>query len=300
MKKAIIIGANSYIARNLIETLKSNTDIEVTICCDYQDCHFDNVDSYQKINVLDSDSLKQLDLKVDHIFFFTGKTGTAAGFDEYDSFIDINEKSLLNLLSVYKRQESRAKIIFPSTRLVYKGKEGLQKEDSEKEFKTVYAMNKFACEQYLEMYASVYGIRYCIFRICVPYGSLVPGASSYGTAEFMIERASKGENITLFGDGSVRRTLTYIGDLCETLLAGALSPVCENDIFNVGGEDYSLSDMASLIAKKYNVKVGYKKWPEIALKIESGDTVFDSDKLDDLIGYKRKTSFSDWILRGGE
>jgi len=298
MKKTVIIGANSYMARNLIKVIEDRSDIEITALYDYQDKNLDCSSLYQQINILDLNAFKTINLKADQIFYFSGKTGTAAGFDQYDSFIDVNEKGLLNLLTVYREQQSRAKILFPSTRLVYKGKKGLLKEDSENEFKTIYAMNKFACEQYLNMYASVYGIKYCIFRICVPYGSLISGASSYGTAEFMIDRAQRGENITLFGDGSVRRTLTYINDICETLISGALSSDCENDIFNIGGEDYSLSKMASMIAKKYNVSVEYNEWPEIALKIESSDTVFDSKKLDNIIKYERKMTFKKWILHG--
>ena len=297
MKKAIVIGANSYIARNLTKISSDRKDIEITALYDCLDHHFDYATAYQQINILDMDSLKSIDLDVDFIFFFTGKTGTAVGFDHYDDFIDVNEKALLNLLTEYRNQQSQAKIIFPSTRLVYKGKNGPLKEDSEKEFKTVYAINKFACEQYLEMYASVYGVNYSIFRICVPYGSLIPGASSYGTAEIMISRAKKGKNITVFGDGSVRRTLTYIGDICETLISGALLTDHKNDIFNIGGEDYSLFEMATLIAEKYNVAVEYADWPEVALKIESGDTVFDSGKLDRSLGNIRRQTFKEWILK---
>jgi len=299
--KAIIVGANSYIARNMIKVLKNNEAVELVAAYDRQGHHNDDIKTYRQIDILDMESLKTADLKADHIFFFTGKTGTEAGFDQYDSFIDINEKGLLNLLTVYREQQSRAKIIFPSTRLVYKGKPGPQKEDSEKEFKTLYAVNKFACEQYLKMYAAVYGVKYCIFRICVPYGTLVRGASSYGTAEFMLERARKGENITLFGDGSIRRTLTYIEDLCKIMISGAMSPNCENDVFNIGGEDYSLRDMADLIAEKYNAQVEYVKWPETALKIESGDTVFESGKLDSIIEYNRSMTFEKWLQneRGG-
>jgi hypothetical protein len=39
-----------------------------------------------------------------------------------------------------------------------------------------------------------------------------------------------------------------------------------------------------LIAKKYCVCVEYIPWSEIALKIESGDTVFDRTKIDTLLG----------------
>jgi len=296
-KKATIIGANSYIARNMIHVLVNRKDVEAVALYDYQSEHIDGMPNYKQINVLEEASLGFADLDVDLIFFFTGKTGTAVSFDDYDLFVDVNEKSLLNLITVYKKQQSRAKIIFPSSRLVYKGKEGVLNEDSEKEFKTIYAINKFACEQYLNMYAKIFGVRYCIFRVCVPYGTLIHGASSYGTAEFMLERALNGNNVTLYGDGSVRRTLTYIKDLCETILLGALSSKCENDVFNIGGEDYSLFEMASLIAEKYNVSVIFEKWPELAYKIESGDTVFDSGKLDKNLDYKRQMTFKKWILQ---
>ena len=279
MKRAIIIGANSYIARNMIHVLGDRKGAEVVALYDCQSEHSDGASNYRQIDILDETSLALVDLDVDLIFFFAGKTGTAAGFENYDLFIDVNEKGLLNLLSAYRKQQSRAKIIFPSSRLVYKGKKGALKEDSEKEFKTVYAINKFACEQYLKMYATSFDVRYCIFRICVPYGTLIPGASSYGTAEFMLERAQAGNNISLYGDGSVRRTLTYIKDLCETMLLGALSSECENDVFNIGGEDYSLFEMASLIVEKYKVSIEFEEWPELAQKIESGDTVFDSGML---------------------
>ena len=125
--------------------------------------------------------------------------------------------------------------------------------------------------------------------------TLIEGASSYGTAEFMISKASKGENISLYGDGSVRRTLTYMEDLCKVMIEGAMSNSCKNDVYNIGGEDYSLKEMAELISNKYEVGVDYIPYPEIALKIESGDTVFDDTKLNQIIPMKYKGAFVKWI-----
>jgi len=294
LKKTAIIGANSYIARNIIYVLGQNPELYELALYDYKEEQMDGLENYKSIKVLSKESVKNIDFDCDVIFMFVGKTGSANGFDDVDKCIDINERSLLNILNEYRAQKSTAKIIFPSTRLVYKGKSGKLKEDAEKEFKTIYAINKYACEQYLEMYNRVYGVQYCIFRICIPYGTLIPNASSYGTAEFMLSKATKGENITLYGDGSGRRTLTYMGDLCNVLIAGALSDQCVNDNFNVGGEDYSLLEMATFIAGKYGVEVEFVPWPEVALKIESGNTVFDSGKLD--IYYKSYfMKFRDWI-----
>ena len=292
--KIAVIGANSYIARNFVNTVKKKEQVVLSLY-DAQPQSVDGEDGYTQISVLEEGGLAALDLSVDLIYMFVGKTGTAEGFDNPKLFLEINELALLNVLNEYRRQHSQAKILFPSTRLVYSGKKGPQKEDADKDAKTLYAVNKLACERYLEMYRNVYGVRYCIVRICLPYGTLIPGASSYGTAEFMLKKAMAGEDISLYGDGSVRRTLTYMGDICELLYLAGVTPACENDVFNFGGEDYSLKEMADLIAGAYGVGVKYVPWPEIAEKIESGDTVFDAGKLETILGGFQYTGFSDWL-----
>lgn len=296
-KKIAIIGANSYIARNVIYFLRQTPELYELTLYDRRDSQVDGLENYISFDVLSKESLKNINFDVDIVFVFVGKTGSMNGFDDPDIFIDINERSMLNILNEYRLQKSLAKIIFPSTRLVYKGGGDKLKEDDEKEFNTLYAINKYACEQYLEMYSRIYGIKYCVFRICLPYGTLILNASSYGTAEFMLSKATKGENITLYGDGSARRTITYIGYLCNVMVNGALSDKCINDVFNVGGENYSLLEMATLISEKYGVKVEFIQWPESALKIESGDTVFNSEKLDCVLKINNNTTFSEWIKK---
>ncbi len=295
MKKVAVLGANGYIARNLIYVLKRDHPDYELFLYGREERYVDGEGNYTTIDMTDKESTKKINLNVDIVFMLVGRTGSVNGFDEYDSFIDINERTLLNLLAEYRRQGSKARIIYPSTRLVYKGKPGPQKEESEKAFKTVYAINKYACEQYLEQFHRVYGVQYTILRVCIPYGTLIPEASSYGTAEFMLVKATKGENISLYGDGSVRRTLTYMEDLCVTMIEAALSDECANDVFNVGGEDYSLKEMAELIARKYGVGVDLVSGPDVALKIESGDTVFDSEKLDAAIGRYIQNKFTAWV-----
>ncbi len=292
--KIAVIGANSYIARNFVHTVKNREQVSLFLY-DAQPQSVDGEEQYRQISVLEPDGLKALDLAVDLVYMFVGKTGTAEGFDDPKLFVEINELALLHVLNEYRRQQSKAKVLFPSTRLVYSGKKGPQKEDAAKEAKTIYAANKLACERYLKMYQNVYGVRYCIVRICLPYGTLIPGASSYGTAEFMLKKASAGEDICLYGDGSVRRTLTFMGDICELLYQVGVTPACENDVYNFGGEDYSLKEMAELIAEAYGVEVSYVPWPEIAEKIESGDTVFDGGKLEGILGGYHYKKFSDWV-----
>jgi hypothetical protein len=43
-----------------------------------------------------------------------------------------------------------------------------------------------------------------------------------------------------------------------------------------------------MIAEKYKVAVTYKEWNALDLAIESGDTIFDSTKLDALLSRTRQ------------
>ena len=293
--KVAIIGANSYIARNLVYFVRQQEcDVEWRLY-DAVETQVDGEANYKQINLLDKESVAQMDLDCDLIYMFVGKTGSAVGFDQYELFNNINQTTLLNVIDEYRRQKSGAKIIFPSTRLVYKGQERPLKESDEKEYKTIYAINKFACEQYLEAYNRVYGVKYCTLRLCIPYGTLIPNASSYGTLEFMLKRATNGEDVTLFGDGKQRRTFTYMEDVCDVFWQAGISEECVNDVYNIGGEDYSLLEVAQMVAGKYGVNVVNVPWPETERLIESGSTVFDSEKLDGVIGNRYRMWVKHWL-----
>lgn len=295
-KRIIIIGANSYIARNVIYCLNRDYNHYNLELYDRADKHKDGHANYCKIDLTNESGIDGINLEnADVVYVFTGKTGSLNSFEEYKTFLDVNELVLLNILKGYRKQSSKAKIVFPSTRLVYKGKIGRLKEDDEKEFKTIYAMNKYSCEQYLMQQSSLYNIRYCIFRICVPYGTMVKGAISYGTAGFMLRNAMEGRPITLYGEGASRRSLTHIEDLCDSLIKGALSDQCINNIYNIGGEDYSLSEMANIIAAHYGVGVDYIPWPKEELVIETGDTVFDDEKLRRAVSLQKQRRFEEWV-----
>ena len=145
-----------------------------------------------------------------------------------------------------------------------------------------------------------------VVRICVPYGSLVPGAYSYGTVGFFVTQVEMGGPITLYGDGQVWRTFTHVGDIAEAVYR--LSQDGGTGVFNVGGMKYSLEEVARMIAERKGARVEFVPWPELAHRLESGSTFFDASRLDMAIGmltYRDVASFvdevcSDTALEGGD
>ena len=299
MKQNItIVGANSYIARNLIRVI--DKDKFELFLYDRDESHFDGYANYSYLDILNPQAVERIKWDCENLFWFSGATGTSVGFEEYKSFVEVNELGLLNALSAHIKAQSKSKIVFPSTRLVYKGSDEPLTEDCEKEFKTPYALNKFSCENYLKMFYDMFGIPYCVFRICLPYGEVGGIGSnegeSFGTVGAFSKAAKNTKLITIYGDGAQKRTLTHMSDLCEIMWQGAQSPDCHNDVYNIGGKDVlSLAEIAEEITKVFGGHVKNVPWPEFDKKLESGSTVFDSTKLDKILEYKYKYGFEQWV-----
>jgi UDP-glucose 4-epimerase len=294
MKKGLIFGSNGYLARNLTSVLlKDNFILELS---DIHEKSFDNYSFYKKTDVTINDDIKSFDFNVDYIFIFSGLTGTSIGFEKYKEFISVNEIGTINILNHIRTTSSKAKIIFPSSRLVYKGiKDKLLSEDNEKDSKTVYALNKLFGENILKIYSNLFGIDFTIFRICVPYGNLVDNNYSYGTVGNFFKVAQLGENLKIFGDGDSKRTFSHISDITNIINKTIKLKDSINEIYNIGGDTYSIKDTATLIAKKFKIDIEYIPWPEIDYKIESGDTIFNSEKIDKLLDYNYTFHFKDWL-----
>lgn len=279
MKKCAIIGSNGYIGKHIDSYLK-----QMGIIPECYDVHDITFESYTKIDLTDKFSIENINLNVDYIFLFAGLTGTHAGFDLYDKFISINEIGLLNLLDTIRKSPYRPKIIFPSTRLVYKGQDKPLKEEDEKETKTIYAVNKLACEGILQAYKASFDIPYTIFRICIPYGNISRKDYSYGLIGFFINKAMTENEITLYGNGDLKRTFTHVQDICHQMIQAAFNEKSNGEIYNIGGETYSLKEVALIISNKLSVNISNIPWPEKDLRIESNHTYFDDTKIKELLG----------------
>ena len=288
--RCAVIGGAGYIGEHLAYYLKRRG-----CACTVYDIRDGGHFSYSKLDVCDRQSFASLDLSVDYIFLFTGLSGTYVGFDNYARFNAVNELGLLNLLDAIRRSDYRPKIIFPSSRLVYKGKDVPLKETDEKESKTVYAVNKLACEGLLHAYHCSFDIPYTVFRICIPYGNVLSADYSFGTIGFFIKQASSGKDITLFGGGTLKRTFTHMEDLCFQIVEGALKEASTGEIYNVGGETLTLCQAAEVVASKFGTNVTSVPWPEKDKRIESDHTYFDDAKIQALLGgfsYRRLADFS--------
>lgn len=288
-----MLGTNGYLGRHLTHFLV-NQNINVK-AYDIQENAIIAGIKYKKFDISDITDIQEIDWNVDVVFIFSGLTGTYNGFDKYNQYMQINECGLLNVLTGIRNSSKHPRIVFPSTRLIYKGSELALTETATKETKTVYAVNKLACENILQAFQYSFDMNYTIYRICVPYGNVLSGEYSYGTVGFFINQAKSKFQICLYGDGLLRRTFTHVEDICNQIINTCNRKISKNETYNTIGESYSLKDIAQLIAEKYKVNIKFIPWPEMDLRIESGSTVFNSKKIESTFNLQLKHRFTDWL-----
>jgi UDP-glucose 4-epimerase len=295
-KSALVVGSNGYLGSNLSYQL-----IEMGVKVKLADISENSIISsnhYSQIDFTDRAGIREILKDIEIVFFFAGKTGDSQlGFNQPDQFILGNEVTLVNLLNVIKDLEIKPKVIFPSTRLIYQGSESEIDENSILDPKSVYSVNKLACENYLKIFGNCFDIDYTIFRISLPFGSIVPQYRlSYGVMSYLVNLAMNKQPLKIYGDGKQIGSLIHIQDLVNILIYASSNSETNNQIFNVGGPDhFQMGEVVKLIASKFDVGFENVNWPDISRKTDQGNLIFSSEKILNILDYKFKFNFKEWL-----
>jgi UDP-glucose 4-epimerase len=295
-KKILVVGSNGYLGSNLAQRLIDKgffvklADLAIN--------SFLESEFYTQIDFSNIGRIKAILSDIDVVFFFAGRTGDSElGFNQADQYIISNEVTLVNLLNVIKDFKKKPKVVFPSTRLIYQGSNLPLNENSELDPKSVYSVNKLACEKYLKIFSNCYGIDYTIFRISLPYGSLVyQERISYGVMSYLVSLAQQKQTLNIFGKGNQIGSLIHIDDLVEILIRGGIHEESNGEIYNVGGPDHlEMGKVVELIARTFEAPVQKVVWPEISRKTDQGNLIFDSSKILTLLNFSYKYNFIEWL-----
>ena len=146
--------------------------------------------------------------------------------------MDVNVKGTWNVATAC--QESGATLYFASTCCVY----GNQSVHPVSETRLpnpaeIYACSKLAAESVIKAFHFTYGLQYNLMRFATIYG---PGTRPALATHIFMGQALRGENITVHGDGKQTRTLTYISDLVDGIIALYNSGKV-NDVWNLSAEE---------------------------------------------------------------
>lgn len=237
-------------------------------------------------------SVKREDLTVIHI---AAMPGVRPSLENPALYVDVNINGTLNMLEVC-REFGIKRFLFASSSSVYGNnkKAPFSEDDPAEKPISIYAATKKAGELLCYTYANLYDISVICLRYFTVYGARQrPDLAIYRFTDLI----SKGQPITVYGDGSSRRDYTYIDDIIDGTRKAIVR--LENDlpnfeIYNLGEfRTVELSYLIKLIEKELGKKADIISQPG-----QPGDmaiTYADISKAKELLGYNPKTNIEDGI-----
>ena len=123
-----------------------------------------------------------------------------------------------------------------------------------------YGISKLSIEKYIRLFGYNYGLPYAILRFANPYGESQYTGRPQGAVGVFLHKIMLGEEIAIWGDGSVVRDYIYEEDVALAVEAVMNSPQIPSGIYNVGtGSGTSLNELLDIIRRESgkNCRVNY-------------------------------------------
>ena len=233
----------------------------------------------------------------DTIIHLAGETSHSKSFVNPLYDVDVNTKSTLAILEKIRTMNLKCRFILGSTFIVIGRPEKLPvTEETPCNPTTIYGSNKLASENYCKIYHNVYGLDTLIFRVTNSFGPREQYITNKNAINFLIYKAFKGEEITIFDKGNFFRDVIYISDVISGIKTIMQKGKCGNLYWISSAEKtwfYELGDWLTELTKS---KVKYVESPQYTKKVDVGNFLVDNSKLKSL-GWNIETTVKDGIKK---
>lgn len=295
-QRILVIGGMGFIGANLVERLIADR-ATVTILTPLRERHADQAARFehQGVRIIEGD-LRDRELipalvdGQDVIFNLSGQSGAVRSMEDPWTDLDINLRGNLVLLESMRASGSRARLVFVGSRLQYGKPLRLPAgEDDLGDPLCLHAVHKRTVEEYLKLYAHLFGLNYAVARVTNPYGPGQPkGRTAYGVINRLIHLALADETLPIYGDGRQLRDYVHVADVVDALLIMATADAAAGRAFNVAsGVGTSMVDVANAIIDiAGGGRVQHVAWPALAQQIETGDFVADVSRAKRELGWE--------------
>lgn len=263
----LILGASGFIGTNLTIKLTENIDNHITLIdkridyfSDIKKFNFSNVEI--KISSLDKDMDFSILEGQDVVYHLVSTNVPTTSNQHISQDIQANVLFSLTLFEACVKYDVKKVVFISSGGTVY-GKESScpLSENTPTNPISSYGVQKITIEKLLYLYSYMYGLDYRIIRLSNPYGPYQRPNGVLGAVTTFTYKALKGEEVQVYGDGSVIRDFIYIDDAVKGIL-NIVEGENKHHTFNLGcGYGTSIKEVLETIEKALGLKMNivYKK-----------------------------------------
>lgn len=260
--KILLLGAAGFIGTNLTIELAKKTEDEITLV-DRSKAFFKPIVSMdlKNVHILEADLTVDMDfdsiLKDQEVVYHLVSTTVPTTSNQH-----ISQELVSNVIFSANLFEACIrcgvkKVVFVSSGGTVCGKEVdcPLKEKTATNPISSYGVQKITIEKLLYLYRYMYGLDYRIIRLANPYGPYQRPNGVLGAVTTFTYKALKGDEITVYGDGSVVRDFIYIDDAIRAIMK-IVNGENKHRTFNLGcGYGTSIKQVLETIEKALGIKL---------------------------------------------
>lgn len=260
--KILLLGAAGFIGTNLTIELAKKTEDEITLV-DRSKAFFKPIVSMdlKNVHILEADLTVDMDfdsiLKDQEVVYHLVSTTVPTTSNQHISQeLVSNVIFSANLFEACIRCDVK-KVVFVSSGGTVYGKEVdcPLKEKTATNPISSYGVQKITIEKLLYLYRYMYGLDYRIIRLANPYGPYQRPNGVLGAVTTFTYKALKGDEITVYGDGSVVRDFIYIDDAIRAIMK-IVNGENKHRTFNLGcGYGTSIKRVLETIENALGIKL---------------------------------------------
>jgi len=237
MKRILVTGGAGAIGSHLVSNLVAQGH-KVTVLDDLSSGHKDLVpevvDFINGSITVDRNLDAAFEGRPEVVFHLAALFANQQSVDRPQLDLEVNGLGTLKVLEKCEQFDVH-RFIYTSSSCVYGHQDkNLHEENRLQDLDTPYAATKLLGEQYAKIWSQKKEFSVKIIRIFNSYGpNEFPGKYRNVIPNF-IEKAMRGESLTILGEGTETRDFTYVSDVIEGLLLASTAKEDDFGIYNIG------------------------------------------------------------------
>lgn len=261
----VILGGAGFIGTNLVKKLADDTANNITVV-DVNKKFFENIQKmrYENVSFIESafetgTDFDKLVCGSDLVYHMFSTTVPTTANQHIAEELNANVVVTSCLLEACVRQNV-GKVVFISSGGTVYGKETTcpLKEETPTYPICSYGIQKITIEKLLYLYRYMHGLDYRIIRLANPYGPYQRPNGILGAVTTFTYKAITGEELVIYGDGSVVRDFIYIDDAIRAI-QDITKDGTKHKTYNVGsGQGTSIRQVVEAIEEALSIKVNVK------------------------------------------